>query len=47
MENGNTFERRTNRIRELLATLPEPIAQKLAYENVMTVYRLPKVVISQ
>jgi Tat protein secretion system quality control protein TatD with DNase activity len=47
MENGNTFERRTNRIRELLATLPEPIAKKLAYENVMTVYRLPKVVISQ
>jgi hypothetical protein len=47
MENGNTFERRVNRTRELLGTLPEPVAKKLAYENVIAVYRLPKAVISQ
>ena len=47
MENGNTFERRVNRTRELLGTLPVSVAKKLAYENVIAVYRLPKAVISQ
>jgi Tat protein secretion system quality control protein TatD with DNase activity len=47
MENGNTFERRVNRTRELLDTLPGSVAKKLAYENVIAVYRLPKAVISQ
>jgi hypothetical protein len=47
MENGNTFERRVNRTRELLSTLPEPVIKKLAYENVIAIYRLPKKVNSQ
>jgi hypothetical protein len=47
MESGNTFERRVNRTRELLGTLPEPVAKKLAYENAISVYKLPKAVISQ
>jgi hypothetical protein len=47
MENGNTFERRVNRTRELLGSLPESVAKKLAYENAIAVYRLPKAVISQ
>jgi Tat protein secretion system quality control protein TatD with DNase activity len=46
MENGNTFERRVNRTRELLGTLPEPVAKKLAYENVIAVFKLPKALIS-
>jgi hypothetical protein len=46
MENGNTFERRVNRTRELLGTLPGPVAKKLAYENVIAVYKLPKALIS-
>jgi hypothetical protein len=41
MENGNTFERRVARTRELLATLPEAVAKKLAYQNVIKVYKLP------
>jgi Tat protein secretion system quality control protein TatD with DNase activity len=41
MENGNTFEKRVKRTRELLATLPEPVAKKLAYQNVIKVYKLP------
>jgi hypothetical protein len=47
MESGNTFERRVNRTRELLGTLPELVAKKLAYENVIAVYKLPKAVASQ
>jgi Tat protein secretion system quality control protein TatD with DNase activity len=47
MENGNTFERRVSRTRELLGTLPEPVAKKLAYENAISVYKLPKAVIAQ
>jgi hypothetical protein len=47
MENGNTFERRVNRTRELLGTLPQLVAKKLAYENVIAVYKLPKAVASQ
>lgn len=42
MENGNTFEKRVARTRELLGTLPESVAKKLAYENVIAVYKLPK-----
>jgi UV DNA damage repair endonuclease len=41
MENGNTFEKRVSRTRELLATLPEDVAKKLAYQNVIKVYKLP------
>lgn len=41
MENGNTFEKRVVRTRELLATLPEAVAKKLAYQNVIKVYKLP------
>jgi hypothetical protein len=43
MEKGNTFERRVQRTRELLGTLPLTIAKKLAYENVILVYRLPNI----
>lgn len=41
MENGNTFEKRVVRTRELLGTLPEAVAKKLAYQNVIKVYKLP------
>ena len=41
MEKGNTFERRVQRTRDLLGTLPLTIAKKLAYENVIQVYKLP------
>jgi hypothetical protein len=45
MENGNTFERRVSRTRELLGTLPRLVANKLAYENVISVYKLPKTLV--
>lgn len=40
MEKGNTFERRVQRTRELLSTLPPAVAQKLAYENAISLYKL-------
>lgn len=40
MEKGNTFERRVERTRELLSTLPPPVAKKLAFENAISIYRL-------
>jgi Tat protein secretion system quality control protein TatD with DNase activity len=43
MEKGNTFERRVQRTRDLLGTLPLTIAKKLAYENVIQVYKLPTI----
>jgi len=43
MRDGNTFETRVKRTRELLSTLPAPVAKKLAYENVISVYNLPKI----
>lgn len=42
MENGNTFEKRVTRTRELLSTLPEQVAKKLAHENAIAIYKLPK-----
>lgn len=44
MEKGNTFERRVQRTRELLSNLPEPVAKKLAYQNVIAVYKLPNTI---
>ena len=41
MQEGNTFEKRVNRTRELLKQLPEPIARKLAHANVVRIFRLP------
>lgn len=43
MDKGNTFERRVERTRQLLSTLPEPVARQLAYENVIAIYRLPSI----
>lgn len=40
MEKGNTFERRVQRTRELLSTLSPDVAQKLAYENAISLYKL-------
>jgi Tat protein secretion system quality control protein TatD with DNase activity len=41
MPQGNTFERRVERTRALLSQLPIDVAQKLAFSNVIAIYRLP------
>lgn len=41
MAKGNTFERRVERTRLLLTQLPEAVAEKLAFRNVISIYRLP------
>jgi hypothetical protein len=40
MRGGNTFEVRIRRTRELLAQLPTQVAERLAYGNVMDLFRL-------
>ncbi len=41
MTQGNTFERRVERTRALLAQLPRDVAERLAFRNVMSIYRMP------
>lgn len=41
MQQGNTFERRVRRTRELLGQLPHEVARKLAFENVIKLFNLP------
>lgn len=41
MTDGNTFERRVQRTRQLLAQLPPAVARKLALENVVSLFKLP------
>lgn len=41
MKQGNTFEKRVQRTRELLQRLPPDLARKLAFENVVQIYKLP------
>lgn len=41
MTQGNTFERRVERTRALLSQLPVEVAEKLAFKNVIAIYRLP------
>jgi predicted TIM-barrel fold metal-dependent hydrolase len=41
MTGGNTFEVRVRRTRQLLAQLPQDIARRLAYANVIELFRLP------
>jgi len=41
MQQGNTFERRVQRTRELLSQLPQAVAKQLAYANVIKIFRLP------
>jgi hypothetical protein len=41
MQQGNTFETRVRRTRQVLAQLPEPVARQLAYSNVVRIFRLP------
>jgi Tat protein secretion system quality control protein TatD with DNase activity len=40
MQQGNTFERRVQRTRELLGQLPTEVAKKLAFENVIRLFNL-------
>ncbi len=41
MDQGNTFEKRVLRTRELLGKLPSGVARKLAYENVIRLFKIP------
>lgn len=41
MDQGNTFEKRVLRTRELLGQLPSGLARKLAYENVIRLFKIP------
>jgi Tat protein secretion system quality control protein TatD with DNase activity len=40
MQEGNTFEKRVQRTRELLGQLPIETARKLAFENAMEIFRI-------
>ncbi len=40
MQKGNTFEKRVQRTRELLGQLPFETARKLAFENVIQIFKI-------